>query len=169
MPMSPYMQGLRDAVGSRLLLVPSASVAVRDERGRVLLARHATGGAWSLPGGAVEPLETPADAAVREVWEETGLTVELGRLVGVYHGPEFVVRYDNGDETAYLAVVFDGRPTGGEARPDGDELLELGWFGRSDVGGLAMPPWMPEVLADVFDVRPAGFRRPSWRPGAARG
>jgi 8-oxo-dGTP pyrophosphatase MutT (NUDIX family) len=161
------MQELRDKVGSRLLLVPSASVAVRDEQGRVLLARHSTGGTWSLPGGAVEPLETPADAAVREVWEEIGITVELTRIVGVYAGPDFVVRYENGDETAYLAIVFEARWTGGEARPDGVEVLELGYFGRNDVGRLDMPPWMPEMLADLFDGAPAGFRPPSWRPGPA--
>lgn len=164
MPMSPYMKDLRALVGSRLLLVPSAAAAIRDERGRVLLARHRTGGRWSFPGGAVEPLETPADAAVREIWEEIALTVALTRIVGVYAGPEFVVRYENGDETAYLGILFEARRTGGSVRPDGVEVLEVGWFDRDAAERLDVPAWMPEALRDVFDGTRAGFRPPTWSP-----
>ena len=49
---------------------PSTSVIVRDDAGRVLLARHSEGNVWVTPGGAIEPLETPADAAVRKRHDE---------------------------------------------------------------------------------------------------
>jgi len=164
MPMSDYMRDLRAKLGSRLLIMPSASVALRDDEGRVLLARHAAAGIWSFPGGAVEPLETPADAAVREVWEELGVVVELSRLVGVYAGPHFVVRYENGDETAYLAVLFEGRLVRGTPRPDGEEILEVRWVNPSDLGALRLSPWLKEAVADLVGGGPAGFRRPTWAP-----
>ena len=164
MTMSEYMRELRAKVGSRLLEVPSVSIVVRDKQDRILLGRHSNRGKWVTPGGAVEPLEVPADAAVREMWEETGLVVELTGIVGVYGGPEFVVRYRNGDETSYLMVVFEARRTGGELRADGVEVLELGYFGKDEAMRLDMPVWMPEILRDVFDGAHAAFRRPTWSP-----
>jgi 8-oxo-dGTP pyrophosphatase MutT (NUDIX family) len=149
--MSDYVRGLRERVGHEpLLQVPSVAVAVRDEGGRVLLARHVEGGVWLLPGGAVEPAETPADAAVRETWEETGLLVRLARVVGVFGGPEFVVRYGNGDRTSYVMTVFEARAEGGSPRADGVELLELRFAGAGEWEALPCAAWAPVVLAAVF-------------------
>jgi len=168
MPMSEYMRHVRNAVGSVLLEVPSTSVVVRDEAGRVLLARHSEGNVWVTPGGAIEPLEAPADAAVREVWEETGLHVELTRLLGAYGGPEFVVTYGNGDRTSYLMVVFEGKVLGGRQHPDGDEILEVRWFEERELDDLDLSDWMREVLADAFaGKRDAGFRPAVWGPSEA--
>ena len=62
----------------------SAMVWRGDE---ILLMRRSDNGFWGLPGGFVEVGESVADAARREVAEETGWTVELGRLIGVYSDP----------------------------------------------------------------------------------
>jgi 8-oxo-dGTP pyrophosphatase MutT (NUDIX family) len=61
-----------------------AEAAVFDEEGRLLLIRRADDGRWALPGGLINPGETPAEAAVRETKEEAGLAVEPYALVGVY-------------------------------------------------------------------------------------
>ena len=99
--MPEYVQRLRALVGGEeLLQLPSVAVALRDADGRVLLARHSEGGVWLLPGGGIEPGETPADAAVREMFEETGLLVRLTGLIGVFGGPEFIVHYRNGHRTS---------------------------------------------------------------------
>jgi 8-oxo-dGTP pyrophosphatase MutT (NUDIX family) len=164
MPMSDYMMKLRSKVGSQLLEIPSVSIVARDGSGRVLLARHSNRGEWVTPGGCVEPLETPADAAVREMWEETGLAVELTRIVGVYGGPEFVTRYRNGDEASFTMTVFEARPAEGKPRADGVEILEVKYFAKDQVDRLDMPEWMDEVLADVFEGRHGGFRPPKWKP-----
>jgi 8-oxo-dGTP diphosphatase len=55
-----------------------------DERGRVLLCHRDDLDVWNLPGGRVDSGEMPTDAVMREVMEESGLEVEVGRLVGVY-------------------------------------------------------------------------------------
>ncbi len=165
MPMSDYMRSLRAKVGSQLLEVPAVSVIVRDEAGRVLLVRHSNGDVWVTPGGAIEPTEAPADAAVREMWEETGLEVELTRVLGVYGGPEFIVTYENGDRVSYLMVFFEATPVGGAPRPDGVETLEVRYFTREEARAATTPPWMQEVLGDVFAARPAAaFRPPAWSP-----
>ena len=63
----------------------AAAVVLRDSNGRVLMVRQNYGRRlWSLPGGAMEFGETPADAAVREAREELGIVVSVGALVGVY-------------------------------------------------------------------------------------
>src|SRR5262249_13715290 len=106
MPISGHLARLRAQVGQQLLVLPSVTAAVRDDAGRLLLVRHSNGGVWVAPGGSLEPDELPADAVVRETWEETGLLVEPVRLTGVYAGPEFRVRYANGDEVTYVMSVF---------------------------------------------------------------
>ena len=164
MPMSPYVRRLRECWGPELLELPSASVILRDAQGRVLLVRHAEG-VWTTPGGAIEPLEAPADAAVREAWEETGLDVELIRVLGVYGGPDFVVRYAGGDETSYVMIFFEARIRGGRPRPDGEETFELAWFDPDGLDGVPVPEWLAEVLADaVRPERGTHFRAPTWRP-----
>ena len=106
MPISPYIRDLRAHVGRRRLLMPSVAGIVRDARNRVLLVRQQDNGVWSTPGGIIEMEDTPADAVVREVWEETGLVVRPSRIIGVYGGPNFVVVYPNGDETQYISCIF---------------------------------------------------------------
>jgi 8-oxo-dGTP pyrophosphatase MutT (NUDIX family) len=137
---SPYIRRLRERVGSELLLLPSISVLPRDADGRILLVRLADGG-WATIGGAVEPDEAPAEAAVREAKEEAGVDVELGPIVGAVGGPAFRVRYPNGDETAYVAVVYDAIVVGGTAAPDHDETVEVGWFGPDELVDLDLGPF----------------------------
>jgi 8-oxo-dGTP pyrophosphatase MutT (NUDIX family) len=165
MPISPYLARLREQVGHQLLVVPSVTAAVLDDAGRLLLARHSNGGVWVAPGGSLEPDELPADAVIRETWEETGLLVEPVRLVGVYAGPEFRVRYANGDEVAYVMSVFACRLLGGTAQPDGVETLEVAYCSESEIATLATPAWLGVVLPDVLAAGGvARFAAPTWQP-----
>ena len=163
--MPEYVRHLRGIVGGgELLQIASVSVALRDREGRVLLARHSEGGAWLLPGGAIEPAEAPADAAVREMFEETGLLVRLTSLVGVFGGPQFIVHYRNGDRTSYVMSVFAAEAAAGHARPDRLEVLELRFVSEREAAALAKAPWADEVLRAVFDGRSHGFRPATWTP-----
>src|SRR5204862_4984517 len=109
MPMSAYVRGLREKIGTTLLEVPTVSVLTFDERQRVLLVRHVEGNDWTTPGGMIEPYETPSNAAVREMWEETGLYVELTHVIGVFGGEVCSSTYANGDKVAWVSTVFGPR------------------------------------------------------------
>lgn len=159
MAISPYIARLREHVGHDLLLLPGASAVVRDDAGRILLMRRSDNGQWSLPAGMIDPGEQPADAAVREVFEETGVVAEIERLGGVaMHAAE----YPNGDRCEYLAVWFRCRAVGGAARADGEESLDVGWFAPDD---------LPEVseLVKLRIETTAAVHGPPWfaRPGQA--
>src|SRR5579872_2222138 len=130
MPISPYVRALREKVGHGLLALQAATVIVFDESGRALLARDAESGLWMTTGGTIEPGEHPADAAVRECWEETGLVVDLTRIIGVFGGPAFRIAYSNGDTATYIAIAFEGRRVGGALRPDGLEATELRYVSK---------------------------------------
>ncbi|MFD1467823.1 NUDIX domain-containing protein [Hymenobacter caeli] len=148
--MSPYLVQLRNKVGHDLLLLPSVTVLAFNTEGQVLLVRHANNNVWVAPGGMIEVDETPEQAARREMREETGCEVELLGILGVYGGPAFRVRYQNGDEVAYVMTVFEARITGGELKPDGQETLETRFSSYSDSQNLTTGDWLPEVLQDVF-------------------
>src|SRR3982750_2227707 len=128
MAISEYLRELRTLVGPRLLLLPGVAAIVRDAEGRVLFMRRADDGRWGLPAGAVDPGESPAEAIVREVREETGLVVRPARVAGVFGGVRFRHRYPNGDEAEYVAVVFDCEVSGGELASRDGEALDLRYF-----------------------------------------
>jgi 8-oxo-dGTP pyrophosphatase MutT (NUDIX family) len=106
---------------------PSVSAVIFDRRGRLLLQQRSDGGQWGLPGGSVEIGESVADAVVREVHEETGLTVRPRRIIGVYSDPTLqVVRYPDGNVWHYVNVCFECRVLGGELTTC-DETLALAY------------------------------------------
>lgn len=103
------------------------SVIALDGQGRVLLVRHAYGsGRWSLPGGGLGRNEDPEACARREMREELGCALEDVKLIA-----EFEERLHG---ALHRAFVFTAHLVG-EPRPDGRELVEIGWFARD-----ALPP-----------------------------
>jgi ADP-ribose pyrophosphatase YjhB (NUDIX family) len=98
------------------------------QAGQILLTRREDFEVWCLPGGAVDDGESLAQAAMREAREETGLEVELTRLVGIYSRPKWW-------HSMHL-VLFAARPVGGALRPDPHEVIEIGYF---DPAGLPAP------------------------------
>ncbi len=107
---------------------PSVSAVVLHD-GRLLLLRRADNGQWGLPGGSVEIGETVTAALEREVREETGYEVAVGRLVGVYSDPRFqIVRYADGRVWHYVNLCFVCDPRGGQPRPQPGEAFALDWF-----------------------------------------
>jgi len=150
MSISPYIRQLRAHVGTMRLLLPSVSAHIFDDAGRLLLVQQRDSGLWSTPGGALEPDERPADAVVRETLEETGLHVEPEALIGAYGGPEFVVRYPNGDEVQYAIMAFRCRVVGGELRPDRDETTAVQYWSEAQVASLPVPPWLEMLRSSIF-------------------
>jgi ADP-ribose pyrophosphatase YjhB (NUDIX family) len=134
MGISPHIARLRAFVGHELLLLPSVAVLPVDEAGRVLLAwqaGHIDG--WGIVGGAVEPGESPAEAAIREAREEIGVEIRLGRLLDVLGGPDYEVTYPNGDRVAYVSTVYEAGVAAGVPAPADGELSDVAWFTREEL------------------------------------
>lgn len=165
MPMSEYVRSLREKIGNALLEVPTVSVLTFDQDRRVLMVRHVEGNLWTTPGGMIEPFETPADAAVREMWEETGLYVELTHVIGVFSGPLCSETYANGDRIAWVSTVFGAKAIGGDLQPDSEETLEVRYVGRDELSQLRRKPHVDLFLDAAFgESRAAQFQPAVWRP-----
>ncbi len=126
--MKDYIQWIRSKVGHDKIILTFAGGCISNENGEVLLQRRGDSNQWGFPGGAVEIGETPQIAAVREAKEETGLDVEVGKVIGVYTDPDIV--YPNGDRAQSIVIAFELRAVGGELFCDHAETLELAYFAK---------------------------------------
>ena len=140
-----YISWLRKRVGPGLILSPSVGAVIRDAQGRLLLQEKSSGEAWSLPAGGIEVGESPQEAIAREVMEETGYAVRVGRILGVFGGRAFRYAYPNGDEVEYVATLFECEIVGGSGVPTDDETRSTRYFQRDEMPPLALPYPM-EVL-----------------------
>jgi acetyl-CoA carboxylase carboxyl transferase subunit beta len=138
--------------------VLAAGAVVRDAAGRFLLVRRAKepeAGRWTLPGGRVEPGESPAVAAAREVAEETGLDVAVGREWLVLERPA-------GPGAVFEIHDFVAETLGGTLRA-GDDAAEAGWFAPGDLPTMPLTTGLFEhLVAAGFVERTATLRA---RPG----
>ncbi len=108
-----------------------AVICIVPRDGQVLMIRRGTDlgyGLWGLPGGYVDRGEVVEKAAAREVWEETGLVVETGDLIGLFS--------ESGDPV--MVAVYAARETGGTMEA-GPEALEVEFFSIDALPELAFP------------------------------
>lgn len=122
--------------------VECAGAVVRDAEGRLLLIRRGhppAEGMWSLPGGRIEPGETAAEAAAREVLEETGLEVEIGQVLitAVIWGGGFRVQ-------DFAATVI-----GGDLRA-GDDAADVRWIDAEELTSLPLSDGLLDELRRVL-------------------
>jgi 8-oxo-dGTP diphosphatase len=126
--------------------IPCVGAVIKDEAGRLLLIRRGhepAAGLWSIPGGRIEPGESDASALVREVLEETGLTVVPGQLLGEVERPGLAGTVL--DIRDYLAVVTRGELAAG------DDAADARWSTPSELAQLeargALTSGLTEALA----------------------
>jgi len=114
----------------------AGAVVVDGDRFLAIRRRRDPGaGLWDIPGGFCDEREHPADAAAREVLEETGLPVRLGRLIGLYIDDyEFY-----GDTIVTLNAYYLATPTGPAEPATDDEAAEIGWLPLREPPTLAFP------------------------------
>ena len=115
---------------------------MRDDQ--VLLVKRADNGWWTPVTGIVDPGEEPADAAVREVTEETGVSAEPVRLAWVHATPP--ITHVNGDRAQYLDHTFLMRWVAGQPYPADDESTAASWF------ALDAMPQMPAHMRQRITV-----------------
>ena len=156
----PFIIELRKKIGHDPLWLIGVTAYVEDAQGRILLGQRADTGDWAPVYGIVDPGEEPADAAVREVMEETGIAVTATDLVRV-RSQQQATTYPNGDQAQYLDLMFFCAPVqSGEAAPfvADEESLQVGWF-EAD----ALPSPMAASAYERLEALAA------WRTRAERG
>ncbi|MDZ5473721.1 NUDIX hydrolase [Bacillus sp. 31A1R] len=120
-----YIEDLRAIVGHRPLIFVGAVVVIVDEIGRILLQQRTfPNGVWGLPGGLMELGESTEEVAVREVFEETGLTVSELKLINVYSGKDHFIKAANGDEFYVVTVAYYTENFIGELSVDIEESIQ---------------------------------------------
>lgn len=140
MPMSDYYKNLRRKIGIDLIFTPSVAAVIRDAEGKILFQRPGLDSdIWSLPAGEVEPGETPSEAIIREVPEETGLHVIPTALIGAFGGQQFRFTYPDGDHVEYVVLVFDCKVESGELEAIDGESFDLRYFRVGEMPKLALP------------------------------
>ncbi|MFB9324642.1 NUDIX domain-containing protein [Paenibacillus aurantiacus] len=87
-------------------IVVTGGAIIRDGQGRILLQQRSDYGDWGLPGGGMDPGETIQETMIREVIEETGLTVERCELYAVYTGPRMQYTYPDGNQVVFVMFLF---------------------------------------------------------------
>jgi 8-oxo-dGTP pyrophosphatase MutT (NUDIX family) len=133
-PIPEFIVALRQHIGNApLWLVAITAVVIRDQQ--VLLVQRSDNRAWTPVTGIIDPGENPADAAVREVFEESGIHAVARRLAWVHVTPPMV--HANGDQAQYLDHVFRMDWVGGEPFPADDESLAARWFDLADMPNMS--------------------------------
>lgn len=143
-----YLGQLRHLAGDRTLLFVGARAVVRDPSGGLLLIRRSDNGHWALPAGAMELGESMADCAVREVYEETGLTALRITPFALYSGPAYTFTNMYGDTYQLLMMAFRVDEWKGELVRVTDETIDAGFFGVDELPGVA-GAILAETLADL--------------------
>ncbi|MFD9422627.1 MULTISPECIES: NUDIX hydrolase [unclassified Streptomyces] len=128
-----YMSNIRQETPSTPLHSVSVAGVVVREDGRVLTIKRADNGTWEPPGGVLELAENPEDGVRREVYEETGIKVQVDRLTGVYKNTS----------RGIIALVFRCHAEGGNEQLS-DESTAVEWL---------TPDEVTSRMAEVYAVR----------------
>jgi len=136
---------------------PTVDIIIEIKGGIVLVRRKNPPPGWALPGGFIDYAESAEAAAVREAREETGLTVRLTGLLGVYSSPDRDPRFHT------LSVVYTAEPEGDEEPRGGDDAAQARVFPVH-----ALPRDMAfdhaAIIADYL-----AYRRDGTRPAPRQG
>ena len=148
-----------------------AGVVMRD--GKALLVQRGQqpfAGSWQIPGGYVEHDEPLAEAVVREVLEEAGVTAEVRDVIAFRH----LLGGSGSGPSTNIYVVFRLDLVGGEPKCDGDEIKDVGFFSLEEMNGMeavqGLSRWAIEkalAVGDTHGLKPdrngPGADRPGWQ------
>ncbi len=137
-------------------LVVAVTAVVLNDAGRVLMIQRTDNDLWAIPGGAQEVGETPTEAAIREVREETGLDVEVTGLVGIYSDPRHVIAYDDGEVRQEFSLCFHARPIDGQLTPS-SESKQVHWVEPDRLGMLNIHPSVRLRIEHGLQRRPQPY------------
>jgi ADP-ribose pyrophosphatase YjhB (NUDIX family) len=166
-----FVQEWLESVGEGVpgYVTPKVAIGaiVGNEAGEILLVKRPDSGIWLYPTGWADIGYSPAEVAVKEVWEETGIECEPVQLLSVLDG----LRMGFTRFGMYM-ILFHCRAIGGDLRGHPLETADVGWFGRDSLPyGTAGAGWWGPMAFAAIDGHPmqASFepvRQPVWRGDA---
>lgn len=133
-------------------MVPAVTAIVRDGPGDILLQKRVDNELWALPGGVIDIGETVSQAVTREVKEETGLDVEITRLVGIYSDPHHVIEYSDGEVRQQFSICFETTSRGGQLAAS-SESTEVRFVTINELDSLPIHPSMRLRIQHALENR----------------
>lgn len=159
-----YIEWIRQRVGRRKIFLAYTSIALFDERDRILLQHRTDYEAWGLPGGIMEIGEDVLACARRELLEETGLSAGELNLSGIYSEPQYDFTYPNGDQVQQYTLCFKGRMNGGFMQPDGVESSDQRFYRPGEIPFDQVPSFYTAMILDAQRGGSPAFLPPTVSP-----
>ena len=112
---------------------PSVCAIIINDNNQILLEQRSDNQLWGLPGGGVEISESVTQALYREVIEETGLNVQIIKLIGIYSDPEnySIMSYPDGGLVQYVSITFKCKPISKNLKIS-KESIDLKYFDKDN-------------------------------------
>lgn len=137
-------------------IVVAVTAFIQDTDGRLLMIRRTDNDLYAIPGGAQEIGETISQTVVREVGEETGITVDITGLIGVYSDPEHLIAFSDGEVRQEFSLCFRARPLSGELHTS-SESKEVLWVEPRRLDDLNIHPSIQLRIQHGFEYRAEPF------------
>jgi len=131
-----YIKSLRKYVGNEPLIGLGATTLVFNNRKELLLNLRTDTNTWGIPGGSMELYETIEETAIRELKEETGISVDELELVTILSGKEYYFEYPNGDKMCTVIVLFKVLSYVGEINVSDNESKQLKFFSLDNLPNM---------------------------------
>lgn len=135
-----YIMNLRKKIGTDPIIMVGACVLIFNEYGELLLQHRIDNDCWGLAGGSMELGETLEEVALREMYEETGLTAHHLKLFAIFSGKEFYYQYPHGDEVYIVSTAYICTDYSGVLRCDPEEVKDLQFFHLDALPEHISPP-----------------------------
>jgi 8-oxo-dGTP pyrophosphatase MutT (NUDIX family) len=157
----PYYPILREKIGTDRVILPGTTGVIFNEDGHILAVHDKQRDIWDIPAGLSDIGETSSGTVVRELQEETGLTVKPIRNLGVYSHPNLShAQLDSGDKAHWVDLILECEIVGGTPTPDGVEIDDIQYMSIEQL--LAEPditPLRKQILTDIQNRHQAPFIR----------
>ncbi len=139
-----------DRVGKQgEIRIGASAVIFNTTKDKILLTKRADNKQWCLPSGGMNPGESISETCIREVKEETGLEVQIVRLIGVYTSPNCLIKYPDGNQVQLVSLCFEAQSIGGTLRIS-NETTEYGHFSLSQIADMNVLENHVERIEDAF-------------------
>lgn len=153
--MEEYIKKVRKKFGHDRLILNYAGCILLDDKNRLILQKRADCGKWGFFGGMVEMGESVAEAAIREVKEESGFDVEIVSLFGVYS--KYFAEFTNGDKAQPICHIFKAKIIGGNPIAFNSETDKIGYFEPNNLPEMFCKQHK-DILDDFINGREFVFR-----------